>query len=70
MMGTRLNGFNNVIGLNIALGERGGSVLLCRKFVTATSSIVERESCSDLVEVPMKSLDSLVKELNIPRVIS
>jgi tRNA G37 N-methylase Trm5 len=34
MMGIRLNGFNNVIGLNIALGERGG--------------IVERESCSDL----------------------
>lgn len=68
MMGIRLNGFNNVIGLNIALSEGGGSVLLCRKFVTATSSIVERENCSDLVEVPMKSLDSLVKELNIPRV--
>jgi FkbM family methyltransferase len=67
-MGIRLNGFKNVIGLNIALGEGGGSVLLCRKFVTATSSIVERESCSDLVKVPMKSLDSLVKELNIPRV--
>lgn len=29
---------------------------------------MERESRSDLVEVPMKSLDSLVKELNIPRV--
>jgi FkbM family methyltransferase len=29
---------------------------------------VERESYRDLVEVPMRSLDSLVKELNISHV--
>jgi hypothetical protein len=36
--------------------------------VTATSSIIEFDRCRGFVEVPLKRLDSVVKELRLKRV--
>jgi len=36
--------------------------------VTATSSIIEFDKCQGFVEVPLKSLDSVVEELKLERV--
>jgi FkbM family methyltransferase len=64
----KLNKFKNVVALNVALGDRNGSIMLCQKYITATSSIVEREKCRSFVEVPMETLDSIIKKLKISRI--
>jgi FkbM family methyltransferase len=66
--GIELNKFKNVVALNVALGDRNGSIMLCQKYITATSSIVEREKCRSFVEVPMETLDSIIKKLKISRI--
>jgi hypothetical protein len=39
-----------------------------KKKATAASSIIEREKCISFVEVPMETLDSIVKKLKISRI--
>ena len=68
MEGVKLNGFRNVVALNIALGDRDGNVVFCEKLATGTSSVVELEDCLDVIKVPMRSLDSLVAELVLPKI--
>ena len=66
--GIKLNGLNNVIALNLALGERDGHEFLCRKHSTAISSITEREECWSTVKIPVQKLDTLVKKLSLTSV--
>jgi FkbM family methyltransferase len=68
LMGVKLNSLRNVLALNIALGDSEAKAILCQKLVTATSSIVEFDRCRRFVEVPLKSLDSVVEELRLKRV--
>jgi FkbM family methyltransferase len=66
--GIELNKFKNVVALNVALGDRNGSTILCQEYATAASSIVERGKCRSFVEVPMETLDNIVKKLKISRI--
>jgi FkbM family methyltransferase len=63
-----VNKLKNVVALNVALGDRNGSTILCQKYATAASSIIERERCRGFVEVPMETLDSIIKKLKISRI--
>jgi len=66
--GIELNKLKNVVALNVALGDRNDSTILCQKYATATPSIIEREKCRSFVEVPMETLDNIVKKLKISRI--
>jgi FkbM family methyltransferase len=50
LMGMKLNNLRNVLALNIALGDNEGKAILCQKLVTATSSIIEFDSCQKFIE--------------------
>jgi len=63
-----LNGFKNVIPKNIALTDHEGLEKLYLSFSSGGYSLVFQEDKNSYIEVPVKTLDRLLGELNLKKV--
>ena len=63
-----LNGFKNIISQNIALADYEGSGKLYFGSFSESHSLIFPEDKNSYIEVPVKTLDNLLEELNLRKV--
>jgi len=64
----KLNNFQNVIPINIALADRNGSEKLYLHFSSMCHSLISQEDKNSYIKVPVKTVDKLVEELNLKKI--
>ena len=64
----KLNNFQNVIPINIALADHNGSEKLYISYCAGLHSLIASENTISSIKVPLKTVDKLLEELNLKKI--